>query len=57
MVVVTLIVSVAVILLPPVIVKLHVPAATGVAENAALPVLAIVAIPLHVVVDVVNVPA
>jgi hypothetical protein len=55
-VVVTTTLSVAVILLPPVIVKLHVPAATGVTENAALPVLAIVAIPLQVVVDAVKVP-
>ena len=38
------------------IVKLHVPAATGVTENAAPPVLAIVAMPLQVVVEAVKVP-
>jgi hypothetical protein len=54
--VVTTTLSVAAVVLPPVIVKLHVPAATGVTENAAPPVLAIVAMPLHVVVDAVNVP-
>lgn len=43
-------------LLPPVIVKLHVPAATGVTENAALPVLAIAAMPAQFAVDAVNVP-
>jgi len=46
----------ALALLPPVIVKLHVPAATGDTENVPLPVLVIVAMPLHVVVEAVKVP-
>lgn len=47
LVVVTPIVRVALAPLPPTIVKVHVPAPTGVTVNELPPVAAIVAIPLH----------
>lgn len=48
--------SVAVVAFPPVIVKVHVPAATGVTENAALLVLTIEATPVQVVVEAAKAP-